>query len=87
MYFKYRKCNSLVELFPIFVIGYMCFYKKIFNEELKKLYSQVIDCHDKKYIFQKMVYSQINYVFFHRQNMNNLSIKNISKYFEWLEIK
>ena len=86
-YFKYRKCNNLVELFPIFVIGCLCFFKDIFNDELKKLYSQVVDCSDKKFAFQKMIYSQIVYIFSKKQNINNLTIESITKYFEWLDTR
>lgn len=86
-YFKYRKCNNLVELFPIFVIGYLCFFKDIFNDELKKIYSQVVDCSGKKFAFQKMIYSQIVYIFSKKQNIDNLTVENITMYFEWLDTR
>lgn len=83
-YFRYKRCENCVDCFPLFIIGYMSYNINIAVDEIKHLYNQIVKTKESKFIFQKMVYSQIFYIYSFRDCKNSELTENICKYFEWL---
>jgi hypothetical protein len=87
---KYFRCSETKSIFwalPVFVIGYLCFDNEIYIKELNEYYIELIHTQEDNYVFQKILYSQIHYIY-SKCKYDKLELnKKIVKYFDWIQIK
>lgn len=86
-YFRCSETKSIFWAFPVFAIGYLCFDNEIYIKELNEYYIELIHTQEDNYVFQKILYSQIHYIY-SKCKYDKLELnKKIVKYFDWLQIK
>lgn len=76
--------KNMVTYFPAFTIGFFLYDKNMKIEKIKEYYKEMIVTENKKYLFERMMYSQIFYL---TKNFDSkmLSNKNkINEYLQWL---
>ena len=85
-YFRCSETKSIFWAFPVFAIGYLCFDNEIYIKELNEYYIELIHTQEDNYVFQKILYSQIHYIY-SKCKYDKLELnKKIVKYFDWLQI-
>ena len=76
--------KNMVTYFPAFTIGFFLYDKNMKIEKIKEYYKEMMVTENKKYLFERMMYSQIFYL---TKNFDSkmLSNKNkINEYLQWL---
>lgn len=76
--------DNMVVYFPVLTIGFFLFDKGIEIEKLKEICNQTVLVQNKKYQFERMIYSQIAYLTRNSGEDMCQYESRLNKYLQWI---
>ena len=71
---------------PFFVVGYFLYNKKEQIDSLKGVYKEFVDDKNRRYLFQRMIHSQVFYMTCNKVNKDTVEYRDsLNSYLKWLE--
>lgn len=84
-WFEELEQKNMITYFPVFTIGYFLYEKGIKEQKIKELYDRYVIKKGKKYLFERMIHSQILYL---TKNFNKSLFnyrKKLNEYLLWIQ--